>query len=31
MLKFENITKIYKTGDLETHALNGINIEFRKK
>lgn len=30
MLKFENITKVYKTGDIETHALKGINIEFRK-
>lgn len=30
MLRLDNITKIYKMGDVETHALKGINIEFRK-
>ena len=30
MLKLENITKVYKTGDEEVEALKGINIEFRE-
>ena len=30
MLKLKNITKIYKSGDEEVHALKGIDIEFRK-
>ena len=30
MLKLVDIEKTYKMGDLETHALKGINLEFRK-
>ena len=30
MLKLENITKDYNSGDMIVHALKGINIEFRK-
>lgn len=30
MLKLKNITKTYKMGDLETKALRGVNLEFRK-
>lgn len=30
MLKLIDIEKTYKMGDLETHALKGINLEFRK-
>lgn len=30
MLRLENITKVYKTGNLETKALKGITIAFRK-
>lgn len=30
MLKLENITKIYLSGDNKVEALKGINIEFRK-
>ncbi len=30
MLKLENITKDYNSGDMVVHALKGINIEFRK-
>ena len=30
MLKLENITKNYNSGDMVVHALKGINIEFRK-
>ena len=30
MLKLADIEKTYKMGDLETHALKGINLEFRK-
>lgn len=30
MLKLVNIKKTYKMGDLETQALKGINLEFRK-
>ena len=30
MLKLINIEKIYKLGELSTHALKGINIEFRE-
>ena len=30
MLKLKNITKIYKSGNNETKALNGIDMEFRK-
>ena len=30
MLKLKDITKTYKMGDLETKALRGINLEFRK-
>lgn len=30
MLKLDNITKTYKMGDVETKALKGISIEFRK-
>lgn len=30
MLKLENITKEYLSGDSKVEALKGINIEFRK-
>ena len=30
MLKLKNISKSYKTGDFIQHALNNINLEFRK-
>lgn len=30
MLKLENITKDYKSGEGVVHALKGIDIEFRK-
>lgn len=30
MLKLQNITKDYVTGDSTVHALRGINLEFRK-
>ncbi len=30
MLRLKDIEKTYKMGDLETHALKGINLEFRK-
>lgn len=30
MLKLIDIEKTYKMGELETHALKGINLEFRK-
>lgn len=30
MLKLIDVEKTYKMGDLETHALKGINLEFRK-
>ena len=30
MLKLENITKTYLSGDNKVEALKGINIEFRK-
>lgn len=30
MLKLENITKEYLSGDYKVEALKGINIEFRK-
>ena len=30
MLKLKNISKSYKTGDFVQHALNGVNLEFRK-
>lgn len=31
MLELKNITKIYKTGDTETRALNGVSVSFREK
>jgi len=31
MLELKNIKKTYKVGDIETHALNGINVAFREK
>ena len=30
MLKLENITKSYTTGDFTQHALSGVSVEFRK-
>ncbi len=30
MLKLENVTKSYKTGDFIQHALKGVNLEFRE-
>ena len=30
MLKLQNIVKTYKVGDIETHALKGVSIEFRE-
>lgn len=30
MLKLVNITKIYKAGDTEVHALKNVNLEFRE-
>lgn len=30
MLKLENVTKSYKTGDFEQHALKGVSLEFRE-
>jgi putative ABC transport system ATP-binding protein len=30
MIKLENITKIYKSGEVETLALNGINLEIKE-
>ena len=30
MLKLKNISKSYKTGDFIQHALNNVNLEFRK-
>lgn len=30
MLKLENVTKSYKTGDFVQHALKGVNLEFRE-
>lgn len=30
MLKLENIVKSYKVGDVTTHALKGVSIEFRQ-
>ena len=30
MLKLLNIEKIYKMGDLQTHALRGVSLDFRK-
>lgn len=30
MLRLSNITKTYKIGDIETHALKGISVSFRK-
>lgn len=30
MLKLENIIKTYKVGDVVTHALKGVSIEFRQ-
>ena len=30
MLKLQNITKTYVTGDMKLQALDGIDIEFRK-
>lgn len=30
MLKLVNIEKIYKSGELQTHALKNINLEFRQ-
>ena len=30
MLKLENVTKSYKTGDFEQQALKGVSLEFRK-
>lgn len=30
MLKLENITKDYKSGDSVVHALKGISIEFKE-
>ena len=31
MLEIKNIKKSYKTGSFTQHALNGINLKFRKK
>lgn len=31
MLELKNITKIYRTGNTETKALNGISVAFREK
>lgn len=31
MLELQNITKIYRTGDTETKALNGVSVAFREK
>lgn len=31
MLELKNITKIYRTGDTETKALNGVSVAFREK
>ena len=30
MLKLENITKDYESGNSVVHALKGVNIEFRE-
>ena len=30
MLELKNITKIYKTGPEDVHALNGISLNFRE-
>ena len=30
MLKLENVTKSYKTGDFEQQALKGVSLEFRE-
>lgn len=30
MLKLKNINKVYKSGNITTHALKDINLEFRK-
>ncbi|MEG1710596.1 MAG: ATP-binding cassette domain-containing protein [Clostridia bacterium] len=30
MLKLANINKVYETGDIKVHALNNINLEFRR-
>ena len=27
MIKIENLTKFYKQGSLEVHALNGVSME----
>ena len=31
MLELKNIKKTYRVGDIETRALNGINVAFRQK
>ncbi|MDD4189614.1 MAG: ABC transporter ATP-binding protein, partial [Eubacteriales bacterium] len=31
MLEFRNITKVYKTGEIETRALDDISVSFREK
>lgn len=30
ILKLENVYKTYKLGSVETHALNGINLEIKQ-
>lgn len=30
MIKIENLTKVFRTEDIETYALNGVNIEVKK-
>ncbi|HBL84839.1 MAG: sulfate ABC transporter ATP-binding protein [Clostridiales bacterium GWF2_38_85] len=31
MLELKNIKKVYKIGEIETRALNGLNVSFREK
>jgi ABC-type lipoprotein export system ATPase subunit/ABC-type antimicrobial peptide transport system permease subunit len=31
VLELKNITKVYKIGDIETRALNGVSVSFREK